>query len=101
MTSLQPTFCFGVLTASVATVLTFLLVRGVIVNSKSKRRKNRKVQDQRAKYIDADEDVIKRFSEAIQCETVSWSMEKICPEELLKLHALIERGKSKRRLKYL
>jgi hypothetical protein len=86
-------FNIGIGAAGVLTVVTVFLVKGVInSSSQTQKRSSRKKKD--AKYIDIDDDILSRFSKAIQCETVSYgtkgSETPSSPEELLKLHAVIK-----------
>lgn len=85
----------GIVAASFVSVLTLLLIRGVIKDSKRQQKRRICKQSKETKHITADAEVLRRFSKAIQCETVSWSQDKSSHEELLKLHALIKEGKSK------
>ena len=87
-------FNIGIGAAGVLTVVTILVVKGVVNSSKSQTYKSSSRRKKDVKSIDINDDILSRFSKAIQCETVSYGplgREKpSSPEELLKLHALIK-----------
>jgi hypothetical protein len=86
-------FNIGIGAAGVLGVVTIFLVKGVINSSSSKTHERSSRGKKDAKYIHIDDDILSRFSKAIQCETISYSLrgsgEPDSPDELLKLHALI------------
>ncbi|XP_028398192.1 N-fatty-acyl-amino acid synthase/hydrolase PM20D1.2-like [Dendronephthya gigantea] len=83
----------GIGAASVLTVISIFLIKGVIhttFQTPKKRSKNK----ENSKYIHLNDEILSRFSKAIQCETVSYSQHETegpsCAQELLKLHAVIK-----------
>ena len=87
-------FNIGIGAAGVLGVVSIFLIKGVINSSSSKTHKSTSRRKKDVKYIHINDDILSRFSKAIQCETVSFSLrddgEPDSPEELLKLHAHIK-----------
>ena len=87
-------FNIGIGAAGVLGVVSIFLIKGVINSSSSKTHKRTSRREKDAKYIHINDDILSRFSKAIQFETVSFSLrddgKPDSPEELLKLHAHIK-----------
>lgn len=80
----------GIATLAVVSVLTLFLIRGVLKSSKGQQKSKSSKRTKNIEYIAANEEVLSRFSKAIQCQTISWDNGKTSSEELLKLHALLK-----------
>lgn len=82
-------FGFGVGFAGVLMLLSLFIVKGVVdLSSPSRKRSLKKTKA--GKYIEIDDEMLTRFSKAIQCQTVSYSIsendEPWNKDELIKLH---------------
>ena len=87
-------FNIGLGAAGVLTVVSIFLIRGVIKNSASQVSKRSSRRKKEARYIHMNDDILSRFSKAIQCQTISYSKHgsegPSCADELLKLHSVIK-----------
>ena len=86
-------FNVGIGVASVLTVISIILMKGVI-NSTFQTHKRRSKSEENSKYIHVNDEILSRFSKAIQCQTISYNKHETegpsCAQELLKLHAVIK-----------
>ena len=87
-------FNIGIGAAGVLTVVSIFLIRGVINSTASQASKRASRRKKDARYIHMSDDILSRFSKAIQCKTISYGKHGAegpsCADELLKLHSIIK-----------